>query len=36
MKPPYSTWTAACIDRHYSDNTVVEIKIAAFAPLTRR
>ncbi len=32
MKPPYSTWTAVCIDRHYSDNTVVEIKITAYAP----
>lgn len=32
MKPPYSTWTAVCIDRHYSDNTVVEIKMTAFAP----
>ena len=25
MKPPYSTWTALCVDRHYSENTVVEI-----------
>lgn len=32
MKPPYSTWTAICVDRHYSDNTVVEIKVTAFAP----
>lgn len=32
MKPPYSTWTAVCIDRHYSDNTVVEIKMTAYAP----
>jgi hypothetical protein len=35
MKPPYSTWTAVCIDRHYSDNTVVEIKVTAFAPKAR-
>lgn len=32
MKPPYSTWTALCIDRHYSDNTVIEIQMTAFAP----
>jgi enamine deaminase RidA (YjgF/YER057c/UK114 family) len=32
MKPPYSTWTAVCIDRHYSDNTVVEIQMTAYAP----
>ncbi len=32
MKPPYSTWTAICIDRHYSDNTVVEIEVTAYAP----
>ena len=32
MKPPYSTWTAVCIDRHYSENTVVEIQVTAFAP----
>jgi enamine deaminase RidA (YjgF/YER057c/UK114 family) len=32
MKPPYSTWTAVCIDRHYSDNTVVEIQVTAYAP----
>ena len=32
MPPPYSTWTAICIDRHYSDNTVVEIQVTAYAP----
>ncbi|CAN5819645.1 hypothetical protein BH20GEM1_BH20GEM1_09840 [soil metagenome] len=32
MKPPYSTWTAVCIDRHYSENTVVEIQATAYAP----
>jgi enamine deaminase RidA (YjgF/YER057c/UK114 family) len=35
MKPPYSTWTAVCIDRHYSDNTVVEIQVTAYAPTTK-
>ena len=25
-------WTAICIDRHYSDNTVVEIQMTAYAP----
>lgn len=34
MKPPYSTWTALCIDRHYSENTVVEIQMTAYAPKT--
>jgi enamine deaminase RidA (YjgF/YER057c/UK114 family) len=32
MKPPYSTWTAICVDRHYSDNAVVVIEVTAFAP----
>jgi enamine deaminase RidA (YjgF/YER057c/UK114 family) len=32
MPPPYSTWNAFCIDRHYSDRTVVEIVITAYAP----
>ena len=32
MKPPYSTWTALCIDRRYSENTVVEIQMTAYAP----
>jgi len=32
MKPPYSTWTALCIDRLYSDNSVVEIQMTAYAP----
>jgi enamine deaminase RidA (YjgF/YER057c/UK114 family) len=36
MKPPYSTWTAVCIDRHYSDNTVVEIQVTAYAPKGRK
>ncbi|CAN5371446.1 hypothetical protein BH10ACI2_BH10ACI2_15020 [soil metagenome] len=35
MKGPYSTWTAVCIDRHYSDNTVVEIQMTAYAPKTK-
>lgn len=35
MKPPYSTWTAVCIDRHYSDHTVVEIQATAYAPVVR-
>ena len=35
MKPPYSTWTAVCVDRQRSDNTVVEIKVTAFAPKGR-
>ncbi len=25
LPPPYSTWNAFCIDRHYSERTVVEI-----------
>lgn len=36
MKPPYSTWTALCIDRHYSDNTVVEIQVTAYAPKVKK
>lgn len=36
MKPPYSTWTALCIDRHYSDNTVVEIQVTAYAPKAKQ
>jgi hypothetical protein len=32
MKPPYSTWTAVCVDRHYSDRTVMEIQVTAYAP----
>jgi enamine deaminase RidA (YjgF/YER057c/UK114 family) len=32
MPPPYATWNAFCIDRHYSDRTVVEIVITAYAP----
>jgi enamine deaminase RidA (YjgF/YER057c/UK114 family) len=32
MKPPYSTWNAFCIDRHYSERTVVEIVVTAYAP----
>ena len=36
MKPPYSTWTAVCIDRHYSENTVVEIQVTAYAPKGRQ
>jgi enamine deaminase RidA (YjgF/YER057c/UK114 family) len=32
MKPPYSTWNAFCIDRHYSGRTVVEIVVTAYAP----
>jgi enamine deaminase RidA (YjgF/YER057c/UK114 family) len=32
MPPPYSTWNAFCIDRHYSERTVVEIVITAYAP----
>lgn len=32
MPPPYSTWNAFCIDRHYSGRTVVEIVITAYAP----
>ena len=32
MPPPYSTWNAFCIDRHYSARTVVEIVITAYAP----
>lgn len=36
MKPPYSTWTAVCIDRHYSDNTVVEIQVTAYAPKAKQ
>ncbi len=32
MKPPHTTWTALCIDRHYSENTVVEIQMTAYAP----
>ncbi len=36
MKPPYSTWTAVCIDRHYSDNTVVEIQMTAYAPKVKQ
>jgi enamine deaminase RidA (YjgF/YER057c/UK114 family) len=35
MKPPYSTWTALCIDRHYSAQTVVEIQVTAYAPKAR-
>ncbi len=34
MPPPYSTWTAICVDRHYSDNTIVEIQMTAYAPLS--
>ena len=33
MKPPYSTWNAFCIDRHYSEQTVVEIVVEAYAPI---
>ncbi len=33
--PPYSAWTAICVDRHYSDNTVVEIQVTAYAPVER-
>jgi enamine deaminase RidA (YjgF/YER057c/UK114 family) len=36
MKPPYSTWTAVCIDRHYSANTVVEIQVTAYAPKVKQ
>ncbi len=32
MPPPYSTWNAFCIDRHYSERTVVEIVVTAYAP----
>jgi hypothetical protein len=32
LPPPYSTWNAFCIDRHYSERTVVEIVITAYAP----
>ncbi|MEO7611893.1 MAG: Rid family hydrolase [Gemmatimonadales bacterium] len=32
MPPPYSTWTAVCVDRHYSENTIVEIQVTAYAP----
>lgn len=35
MPPPYSTWTAVCVDRHYSDNTIVEIQMTAYAPVDR-
>ena len=35
MKAPYSTWTAICIERHYSDNTVVEIQMTAYAPQSK-
>lgn len=33
MKPPYSTWTAICVNGHYSENTVVEIQLTAYAPI---
>lgn len=33
MKPPYSTWNAFCVDRHYSERTVVEIVVEAYAPV---
>lgn len=32
-KGVYPTWTALCIDRHYSANTVVEIQMVAYAPV---
>ena len=35
MTPPYSTWTAVCVDRHYSERTVVEIQVTAYAPKAR-
>ena len=35
MKPPYSTWNAFCIDRHYSEPTVVEIVVEAYAPIAK-
>jgi enamine deaminase RidA (YjgF/YER057c/UK114 family) len=35
MRPPYSTWNAFCIDRHYSERTVVEIVVTAYAPKVR-
>jgi enamine deaminase RidA (YjgF/YER057c/UK114 family) len=36
MKPPYSTWNAFCIDRHYSKQTVVEIVVEAYAPMGKK
>jgi enamine deaminase RidA (YjgF/YER057c/UK114 family) len=36
MPPPYSTWTAICVDRHYSDNTIIEIQMTAFAPVAKK
>jgi enamine deaminase RidA (YjgF/YER057c/UK114 family) len=36
MPPPYSTWTAVCVDRHYSDNTIVELQMTAFAPVGKQ
>jgi len=35
MPGPYSTWTAVCVVRHYSPNTVVEIQLTAYAPLEK-
>lgn len=35
MPPPYSTWNAFCIDRHYSAQTVVDIVLTAYAPRPR-
>ncbi len=36
MPPPYSTWTAVCVDRHYSDNTIIEIQMTAYAPVAKK
>ncbi len=32
MTEPYSTWTALCVAGHFSENTVVEIQLTAYAP----
>lgn len=32
MKPPYSTWTAICVDRLFDERGVVEIQMTAYAP----
>ncbi len=33
MPPPHPTWTALCVDGHFSARTIVEIQVTAFAPL---
>ena len=35
MKPPYSTWTAVCVDALFGERDVVEIQVTAYAPLLK-